>query len=329
MALFIFRPKILVSFFHKIRSLPPMSIGLLFSGQGSQTVGMGLDFFQETDEMRECFEIANRELGYRLDELCFSGPLEKLTQTSVCQVALFVVGYGIFQALKSRGKLKNLAVCCGLSLGEWTALAATEAVDFREGIHLVARRGLLMQRACETVDGAMVSVGSGDRRRILELCRATDVDPSNFNSPDQVVVSGERKKIENFLVKAKEAGLRRIIPLNVAGAYHSRLMRSAQEEFERDLRSATFHLPSIPVISNVTGRKIKDSGEIRHLLAQQITSPVLWDIAMQEAAQIGADTFLECGPGKVLCGLGRKNLPSASFFGCGTIEQLNSLPENL
>lgn len=303
-----------------------MAIGLLFSGQGSQRIGMGQDFFRETEEMKECFAVAAEELGYDLKTICFEGPMEKLTQTSVCQVALFVVGYGIFRVLKNRGHLNNLAVCCGLSLGEWTALAAAGAIDFREGVRLVARRGELMQLACETTQGAMVSVVGGDRSRILDLCREIEVDPSNFNSPDQVVVSGESEKIEIFLALAREQGLGRLIKLNVAGAYHSRLMRSARDDFERDLKTVNFRRPYIPVISNVTGHCVDDAEEIRRLLAQQITSPVRWDSSMVTAANIGADVFLECGPGKVLCGLGRKNLPTATFFGCGTFAELEALP---
>jgi [acyl-carrier-protein] S-malonyltransferase len=261
--------------------------------------------------MEECLATASAVLGRDLKKICQDGPIEELTRTEICQVALFTVGYGIFRCLQGRGFGKDLGACLGLSLGEWTALAAAEVIDFADGVRLVMERARWMQRACEATSGAMASLVGGDRKEILALCRENGVEISNYNAPDQVVISGERQKIQETLEEIGRCGVRRAIPLAVAGAYHSRLMESAREGFAEVVAAAAFKQPKIPVLSNVSGRVFRDGEEIRRLVVEQITAPVQWETCMQTAASLGVDHFYECGSGKVLVGLAKKNSPQA------------------
>lgn len=288
-----------------------MAEAVLFSGQGSQCVGMGRSYYENAEEMRDVFALAQKILGYDLAAICFDGPQEKLTPTDSCQVALFVVGYGIFRVLQRQKKLADLRTCLGLSLGEWTALTAAGAIDFEVALPLVAKRGILMQRACENTSGAMVSLLGSTPEIVASICNRADVEASNFNSPGQIVISGEKNKIQNAMELAANEGVKRMMPLQVAGAYHSRLMASARDAFAHELARVSFRSPRHRVISNVTGREVSDPEEIRRLLVQQITAPVRWEQCMQRAWECGADTFFECGPGKVLTGLVRKNCPDA------------------
>lgn len=304
-----------------------MATGVLFSGQGSQAVGMGASYFSETEEMQACFSAASAVLGYDLAEICFQGPEERLTATDVCQVALFVVGYGIFQALRARGFLDDLVVCLGLSLGELTSLAAAEALDFEEGVQLVSRRGALMQQACEETKGAMASLITENQRRVAEICQQAGVEVSNYNSPEQLVISGEEEAMKRAKeLAAVDQSIRRVIPLRVAGAYHSRLMKSAQNEFEKAIKNVSIRQPKFPVISNVTGEMESDPQTIRELLVRQIVSPVRWAESMKYAAEmLGTTRFLECGPGRVLTSLTRKNLSSCEAIACGEFSVMANL----
>jgi [acyl-carrier-protein] S-malonyltransferase len=282
----------------------------LFSGQGAQRLGMGRNFLGHR-AMEDCFSQAREVLGYDLRRICCDGPEEELRRTEICQVALLTVGYGAFCVLRDFGFWKDLRLCAGLSLGEWAALAAAGVLSFLDTLRLVWQRAKLMQAACEAVDGTMLSLIGGDRRKIQKLCSECGVEISNYNAPDQVVISGKRNLVGEFQKKAGECGVRRVIPLAVAGAYHSSLMRPAQEEFARILAGVNFHQPQIPVLSNVTGRVLETAEESRKLAVAQITSPVRWDACMETAAEMGVDEFCECGAGRVLVGLAGKNCPSA------------------
>lgn len=289
-----------------------MRVGLLFSGQGAQTIGMGKSLFDRFDAVKNSFKIANEVLGYDLSKICFEGPIEALTRTDVCQAALFVAGYSGYQALQEEGKLAELSACMGLSLGEWTALAAAGAISFEQGVEFVSKRGALMEKACEESAGAMASLIGGEREKVFELCELADVEASNFNAPDQVVISGEKAHIEKAIELASSMGFRRVIPLTVQGAYHSRLMMPAREAFALEMPKLKIRAPRVTVFSNVTGKAVHDPELIRELLIQQITAPVRWENCMQSAQKLGIQHFYECGAGKVLVGLVRKNIPEAT-----------------
>ncbi|MDR3117393.1 MAG: ACP S-malonyltransferase [Puniceicoccales bacterium] len=288
-----------------------MGQAALFSGQGAQHVGMGRSYLAASDEMRVCFSQAGELLGLDLQKLCCEGPLEELTRTEVCQPALFTVGYGIFLTLERRGFWSDLRVCLGQSLGEWTALAAAGAISFAHGLSAVAWRARCMQAACDAGGGAMAALVGGDREKIFQLCEATGTVVSNYNAPDQLVLSGSEAAIAAALERVGECSVRRAIPLAVAGAYHSPAMEPARQNFIAALESLPIARPRIPVLSNVTGRAMEDPEEIRRLLAEQIVRPVRWEDCLRTAEKLGATHFYECGAGRVLVGLARKTLPGA------------------
>jgi [acyl-carrier-protein] S-malonyltransferase len=272
---------------------------------------MGQSYLAAAAEMRDCFALANDLLGYDLACLCRDGPIEKLTQTEICQPALFTVGYGIFCTLERRGFWQNLRACLGQSLGEWTALAAAGAISFHDGLLAVVRRAQLMQEACEAIPGAMVALIGGDREKILQLCSATDTTISNYNAPDQIILSGTRMAVDRALGLLEECAVRRTVPLAVAGAFHSPAMEMARRKFTAVLSELAIAKPRIPVLSNVTGRAMEEPEEIRRLLAEQIVMPVRWEDSLRTAAQLGATHFYECGAGHALASLVRKTLPYA------------------
>jgi len=284
-----------------------MSLGLLFSGQGAQKVGMGQSMAEGSPLAKSLYEKADAVLGWSLSDVSFNGPEETLTLTKVCQPALYVHGYVGFSLLKEAGKLPGLSLAAGLSLGELTALAAAEAFSFEDGLRVVAERGRLMQEACDASDGAMASMIGGDRASVEALCAEHDVDMANLNSPGQIVISGASAKVAQAVDAAKAAGtFKMVVPLKVAGAYHSRLMEPARIEFEKFLAGVEIKAPKLTVLSNTTGKAVSTPDDIRTALARQVVSSVLWEDCVREAAALGITEFYECGPGAVLTGLARR-----------------------
>ncbi len=286
---------------------PLMSVGLLFSGQGAQKVGMGQGLHEHSHRARELYAAADAALGWPLTEYSFNGPDAKLTETRVCQPALFVHGYALFAEMEAAGKLGEVKAALGLSLGELTALTAAGAFDFETGLRVVAERGRLMQEACEASEGTMASLIGGSPEAARELCAAHDIDMANLNCPGQIVVSGERAKVEDAVADAKAGGVfKMVVPLNVAGAYHSRLMDSARRAFESFLNGVEIRSPRFAVFSNVTGEAVSEPDEIRRRLVEQVVSSVRWEDCMRGAAALGVERFYEFGPGGVLAGLARR-----------------------
>lgn len=283
-----------------------MSIGLLFSGQGAQRVGMGRSLSQINPLARGLYEKANEVLDYDFANLCFGGPLEALTPTEVCQPALYVHGLASFTVWKEAGGDECAALAMGLSLGELTALAATEVYDFEVGLKIVAERGRLMQVACDQTKGTMASVLGGERDKVAELAAEFEVDLANLNCPGQIVISGPWANMEQAIRVGRERGFKRILPLEVAGAYHSRLMEPARAAFEEFLAPIEFRPPKLPVYSNVDASTTRDPSAIKAKLVKQIVSPVYWEDCMLAAKEAGVMRFRECGTGGVLKGLARR-----------------------
>jgi [acyl-carrier-protein] S-malonyltransferase len=289
-----------------------MSTALLFSGQGAQAVGMGKSLYEGSPIVKALYDRAAKVLPFDLKQVCFEGPVEVLTETRVCQPALYVQGYAIAQILRERGKLNNLKACLGLSLGELTAYAVAGVWDFETGLQVVAERGRLMQLACDQTKGGMAAVIGGTREDIAKLCAAFDVDAANFNCPGQVVISGDAEKVTQAVGRAKEFGPFKLVkPLVVAGAYHSRLMEPARKAFEAYLQGIDFNRPQVTVYSNTTGGALSEPAALREALVKQVVSSVLWEDDCKAAAATGVTQFYECGPGGVLAGMMKRSAPEA------------------
>ena len=283
-----------------------MATGLLFSGQGAQIVGMGHSLYENSDTARAIFDEANEVLGWDLKALCFEGDVEALTETKVCQPALYVQGFVIYSILKERGYLRELKAACGLSLGELTALAVADVYDFAIGLRLVAERGRLMQLACDRTKGGMAAVIGGTQDEVQIFCDEFDIEIANLNCPGQIVVSGDNSKILEA-VAASKGRFKLCKPLNVTGAYHSRLMISARDAFSDFIKEFDFRSPEITVYTNVNGFEVSDPHEIKDALINQVVSSVRFEECLRNMANDnGITQFYECGPGKVLTGFAKR-----------------------
>ena len=278
-------------------------VTLLFAGQGAQVVGMGKDLADQFPTAADLFRRADAILGRKLSEIAWNGPVEELTKTSNCQPALFVHGLACLCVLRELNGDFPIGGAAGLSVGELTAHAAAGTFDFENGLKLVQKRGEFMEEACAATVGGMAAMIGADENTVRQLAADEDVDVANINSPGQIVISGELAKVEAAVAVAKEYGIRRATMLNVAGAYHSRLMESAYEKFGAALLEVQMQLPPFPVISNVTGREVETLPEIRQTLQDQVTSTVRWVDCMERLVDLGCDLFVELGPGGILAGL--------------------------
>lgn len=267
---------------------------------------MGKSLHEASETVRALYAEANDVLGWDLAKLSFEGPDEELTQTKVCQPALYVHGMALHTLLKEQGKLGDVTMALGLSLGELTAYCAAGVYDFATGLRIVAERGRLMQEACEATSGSMAAIIGESREAVAELCAAQDVEAANFNAPGQIIISGEKTKVAAAVEAGKAAGMKRVMPLNVAGAYHSRLMEPARERFAAFLADIPFNAPQLTVFTNTTGAAISDPAAIKTALEKQVVSSVLWEDCVRAAVAAGADPLWELGPGKVLAGLARR-----------------------
>lgn len=276
---------------------------LLFSGQGAQKVGMGKDLADAYPKAKALFERADAVLGFKLTEAMFSGPIDDLTRTSRCQPALYAHGLAVLEVLKDRVPSLEISACAGLSLGEFTAHAAAGTFDFETGLKLVFQRGSFMEEACEETKGSMAAMIGGEESAVRELAAECQVDVANLNAPGQIVLSGSVEGIKAAVSKAKEKGIRKAVELTVAGAYHSSLMKSAQDKLASVLQTTAIQMPTVPVISNFEADVVTDEIVIRNTLERQVTGSVRWSESMQLLLKEGHDLFLELGPGGVLAGL--------------------------
>jgi len=277
----------------------------IFPGQGAQFVGMGLDLYEKSAEAKALFEAANGILGFSITDIMFSGTDEDLKQTKVTQPAIF-----LHSVILSKVLGENFApqMVAGHSLGEFSALVANGALSFEDGLQLVAKRATAMQKACELQPGTMAAVLGLDDSKVEELCATVDgiVTPANYNCPGQLVISGELKAVETACEKMKEAGAKRALVLPVGGAFHSVLMKPAEEELATAIEQTTFDKPLCPVYQNVTTTAVSNEANIKKNLIKQLTAPVKWTQSVQQMIADGATEFIEVGPGKVLQGLVKK-----------------------
>ena len=278
-------------------------IALIFPGQGAQAVGMGQALAAAAPEARALFERASEVLGYDLGRLCWEGPLDQLTRSEHAQPALFVVSAAVLEGL--RRNLPALSVNClaGLSSGEWTALYAAGVLGFDETLRVLQARGRFMQEACEAQPGSMTSVIGLDVERVRAVAQAAGAEVANLNSDEQTVLSGRPEAIEEAERLAGEAGAKKVIRLNVAGAFHSSLMEPAARKLEACLADLELAPPRIPVLSNVTGAEHGDPSDIRRRMIEQVTGSVRWTDCVRRMRARGVSVFIECGHGRVLSGL--------------------------
>ena len=284
----------------------------LFPGQGIQRVGMGEAFYKEYQEAKDLFAEAEEVLGLPLRKYCFEGPAAELTATRIAQPAIVTVSFIIFNLLQKQGVTPSF---CRSQPGEYTALAAAGVLPFRETLLLVRKRAELM--AAVPGEGGMVAVLNLPVERLEEFLAKYKkeglIEPANFNSPSQIVVSGEKRLVVQLAEEINKEKTGKAILLEVSGAFHSGMMKPAAEEFEKVLAGFTFSTPAVPLVSNVTAEAVTAAGEIPGLLAKQLYSPVLWDKSLRQLEKMGAEVFLEIG-GKVLTGLVKKTLPGAKTF---------------
>ena len=299
-------------------------IALLFSGQGAQTVGMGQDLAQKYPVVAELFARADSILGRPLSQIAFNGPVEELTLTKNCQPALFVHGLACLAALRQEIGEFSIAAAAGLSLGEFTAHTSAGTFDFETGLRLVEKRGLFMQEACEQTQGSMAAMIGGDEETVRSLASETDVDVANLNSPGQIVISGETANVTLAVSLAKERGIRIAKLLNVAGAYHSRLMNSAFVRLGKQLAAIEIQTPRFPVICNTDAIPVNSPEEIRESLEDQVTGTVRWSDSIEHLIdRERCELFIELGPGKILAGLlqrTRKGVPCVSISDCESLQ---------
>lgn len=295
-------------------------IALLFPGQGAQKVGMGRDFAERRPELVEnYFHPADAILGFGLTDLCFNGPEERLVETQNTQPAIFLISMVVLDMLRERGVAPEAVA--GHSLGEYSALVCAGVLRFEDALRLVRRRGELMAAVNARTPGAMAAVLGLAPERVDAICREVRgagvgvVEPANYNTPEQTVISGERAAVERASAAAQEAGAGRVIPLQVGAPFHCSLMAEMADEFATELDRYEFRDPQIPVVANVTGDWVRTAAEVKEALRRQVAGSVRWVDSMRRLAAAGCDTFIESGPGRALTGMSLKINPTLAAYG--------------
>jgi len=285
----------------------------VFPGQASQQVGMGLGVYEKYRSARAVYEQSDEALGFPLSRLCFEGPAEELTKTVNVQPAILATSIACLEAAREGlgNKLPSPAYLAGHSLGEYTALVAADALPLTDTLRLVRERGRLMYEAGLKMPGSMMAVIAFDRAPLAEVCAATGVEISNINAPGQLVISGAVEKLGRAAALARQRGARRLIPLNVSGAFHSTLMDPVLDEFKQVLQGFEFRNPRFPIVSNVTALPLTNSRQFREELLSQLRHCIQWQASVEFMTRQGVTTYYEIGPGTVLGGLIKRISPDA------------------
>lgn len=307
-------------------------IAFLFPGQGSQTVGMGKSLADNNESVRSFFQKADDKLGVSLSNIIFDGPQEELTLTTNAQPALLTTSIAIYHYFKQSGIRADFVA--GHSLGEYTALVAAEAISFEDGVYAVRKRGEFMEEAVPNREGTMAAVLGLGREELEKVTEAITeegypVQLANINCPGQIVISGTSKGVEMASVKAKEAGAKRALPLDVSGPFHSSLMKPASDKLQSVLNEIEIKTAAVPVIANVSASEMREPREIKEKLIEQLYSPVQWEDSVKKMISLGVDTFIEIGPGKVLSGLVKKIDRTVKTYAISDEESFQSVLEAL
>jgi [acyl-carrier-protein] S-malonyltransferase len=302
-------------------------IAFVFPGQGAQSVGMGKDAYEAHAGAKEVYELADRVLGFPLTELVFGGPEEQLKQTANTQPALVATSLALYEVFREKGIRPDYVA--GHSLGEYSALAVAGALSFEDAIRTVRARGLLMEQAVPGGQGAMAAALGAGRQELAALCAEVSssvgtVELANLNCPGQIVVSGTKEGVAAVAERGKEAGAKRVIPLEVSGPFHSSLMKPAAEKLAEVLAALPVAAAEVPVVANVTARPVTEPEDIRRLLVEQVYSPVLWEDTVTWLIGQGVDTFIEIGSGSVLAGLIKKTDKGVATYSLNSLEAVNA-----
>lgn len=308
---------------------------ILFPGQGTQSVGMGADLYEAYQSVRDLYDKAEASLDFALKAISFEGPEAELKRTDVSQPAIVVASLAALEALREEmnGEIPDIVACAGMSLGEYTALCYAGVLSFKDTLRLVMKRGQLMQQCCDRNPGGMVTVLGLDRKAveaaIIEAGVSSEVSVANDNAPKQVVYSGTNKGLAKLEAVVKAKGARRVIALNVAGAYHSKIMEPAGEQLQSELEAVVLAAPAIPVFANIDAEPHSQLNRVKDKLVRQVSHPVCWRETMNQLIELGVEQMIELGPGAVLKGLTRNNARSCAALTAMTREQIQQLAKEL
>ena len=304
----------------------------IYPGQGAQKAGMGADFYERSETARAIFDQAGEKLGLDMKALCFEEN-EKLDLTEYTQAALVTTCLAMTKVVEERGLKPDITA--GLSLGEYSAIAAAGGMDDLDAVRLVRKRGILMQNTVPAGEGGMCAVMGMEASKIEEVLEAMDgeaagnVTVANYNCPGQIVITGKLSAVEEAAERLKAAGAKRAMMLNVSGPFHSPLLLPAGEELARELETVTLHPLDIPYVTNVTAEKVEDIGETRELLTKQVSSPVRWMQSMEAMIREGVDIFVEIGPGKTLAGFMKKISRDVKVYNIAVWEDVEKVAQEL
>ncbi len=306
----------------------PMKVAYIFPGQGSQKVGMGHDLYDNFDSARAVFKQADEVLGFPLSRLCFEGPEEELRQTINAQPALVTVSLACLRAVSGVNGSRRLPAptfVAGHSLGEYTALATAEVIDFATTVYLSRERGRLMHEAGLKQPGGMVAVMGLDEASLVEVCKETGTLVANINCPEQLVISGARENLARAADLAKDRGAYRTIPLAVSGAFHTPLMQSAVDGMAEIVATISFHQPMVPIIANTTAQPLTTVEEVKAELLSQLCNSIQWQRSIEYMINEGVTTFIEIGPGKVLSGLIKRINRDVETLNIGDVQSIENV----
>jgi len=302
-----------------------MKVAYIFPGQGSQKVGMGRDLYDNFDSAKEVFDQADEVLGFALSRLCFEGPEEELRQTINQQPALVTVGFACLKAAYDSKELPSPTFVTGHSLGEYTALAAAEVLDFATTVYLARNRGRLMHEAGLRKSGGMAAIIGLDETSLSDICAETDTKIANINCPGQLVVSGAKENLAKAIALAKARGAYRTIPLPVSGAFHTPLMQSAVDGMGEIIATLQFHKPLIPIIANTTAQPLTTAEQVKAELLRQLCNGIQWQRSIEYMINNGVTTFIEIGPGRVLSGLVKRIDKNVKTLNIGDAEAIKNI----
>ena len=305
-----------------------MKAVILFPGQGAQKVGMGKDLYDTYPAAKAMMDAADAALGYSLTDIMFNGPDAELTRTCNCQPALYLHGLALYEILRNEVEIEPVAAA-GLSLGEFTAHAAAGTFSMEDGLKIVQKRGAFMEEACQAAPSTMAAMIGGNDEAVQALAAECDIDVANFNCPGQTVVSGSVEGVDKAVAGAKAAGFKLAKKLNVAGAYHSRFMKSAQEKLVPELAAAPMQMPACPVYCNYEARPVTGTDDVRAMLGAQVCGSVRWAASMLDLVAKGHTLFIEMGPGKTLAGMMGRISKEATVISIEDVPTLQAAIETL